>query len=366
MRNLSKLLLLLVFLIGSSMSVSAGTTNNGWVDTGGKRYFYQNQQVVKGWLYYENNWYYFDPNTGAMKTGWVFYKENWYYLKSDGAMKVGWLYENGKWYYLTKSGAMKMGWLLDEGKWYYLNSTGAMHKGWLKYKDKWYFLANNGAMLTGWVTLEKRYYLNKSGVWIPNTIADGFKTVGDNQQLILVTSAGYGTNRATIRTFQKSDGKWYQGMSIPGYIGKLGFADVMSEGGQKSPRGKYTIGTAFGRYDNPGTKLPYRKITSDDVWVDDPKSSLYNTWQKASQNNGQWNSAEKMNVLAYNYGFVINYNTVERTPGAGSAIFFHVGSSYTLGCTAVSQANVVSIIKWLNPERKPVIIQSPEAELSKY
>jgi L,D-peptidoglycan transpeptidase YkuD (ErfK/YbiS/YcfS/YnhG family) len=80
------------------------------------------------------------------------------------------------------------------------------------------------------------------------------------------------------------------------------------------------------------------------VWVDDPSSALYNTWQKTSANNGQWNSAERMDIPEYNYGFIINYNTEKRVPAAGSAIFFHVSDGYTLGCTATSQNRVIDII----------------------
>ncbi len=199
-------------------------------------------------------------------------------------------------------------------------------------------------------------------------VADQLKTVDANHQLILVTTNGSSTSSATIRTFEKdSKGKWNPILNISGYIGKKGFAtpSAMSEGGKRAPIGKYTIGTAFGRYDNPGTKLPYRKITSDDVWVDDPNSELYNTWQSKSKTQDQWNSAENMNIAAYNYGFVINYNTA-RTPNKGSAIFFHVSSSYTLGCTGTSQANVISILKWLDPEKNPVIIQTPVSGLGNY
>ncbi|MCM3728911.1 hypothetical protein M3226_25040 [Neobacillus cucumis] len=62
-----------------------------------------------------------------------------------------------------------------------------------------------------------------------------------------------------------------------------------------------------------------------------------------------------MNIAAYTYGFVINYIT-QRTPNKGSAIFFHVGSGYTLGCTSTAQTNVVNILKWLDPKKNPVII----------
>ncbi|MDQ0197855.1 cell wall-binding protein [Neobacillus ginsengisoli] len=382
------------------------TGKNGWYEENGNSYYYQNNQLVKGWLSLNGNWFYLNKTDGTIYKGWLYDNGKWYFLGSNGIMQRGWLYDNKKWYFLDSNGAMKKGWLQYGGKSYFLNNNGAMQSGWLNLtgswyyfandgsmrtgwvfdSGKWYYLATNGVMQTGWLNQNNRkyylnrtgamqigwlnlggwYYFNASGSWVPNTIADQLTTISKNNQLILVTTSGYSTNIAKIRAFEKIDNKWYEKLNTNGFIGKDGFAVEMKEGAKKSPRGKYTIGTAFGRIQNPGTKLPYRQITSDDVWVDDSASSLYNTWQKASANNKRWNSAEQMNIPAYNYGFVINYNTEKRIPGAGSAIFFHVSNRYTLGCTGTAQTNVISILKWLDPEKYPVIIQTPESELGKY
>jgi glucan-binding YG repeat protein len=391
----------------NSLTNLVQAAENGWAEQDGSSYYYSNEGPVKGWYSVNNDWYYFNPETSAMQTGWLYDGSTWYYLSDDGTMKTGWLLDNGSWYFLNPNGAMRKGWLNQSGNWYYLQTNGVMKTGWFYDSSKWYFLRTNGAMKSGWLEdkgnwyfldslgvmkkgwiLDQKswYYLNQrgvmetgwiwlnnewsyfksSGAWVKNTVVDQMDTIWDHDQLILVTADGYATSSASIRTFEQIEGKWYEKLNIPGYIGKYGFANVMSEGGKESPRGKYSIGTAFGRYDNPGTKLPFRKITSDDVWVDDPSSALYNTWQKASANNGQWNSAERMDIPEYNYGFVINYNTEKRVPGAGSAIFFHVSDGYTLGCTATSQNQVISILKWLDPAKKPIIIQAPESELGEY
>ncbi|MDQ1145576.1 glucan-binding YG repeat protein [Bacillus sp. SORGH_AS 510] len=357
LRILLILTLLTIFISPLTTSANEEGVKNGWFEENGKQYYYQNNQLVKGWITLENNWYYFNQtdgtlhtgwlydngkwyfmrndgvmqrgwlnidrkwyyleSSGAMKTGWLFNEGKWYFLDQDGKMHTGWLFSAGKWYYLADSGSMKQGWILDNGKWYFLSIHGDMQKGWILQNNHWYYLNQLGAMQIGWIFIDKWYYFNQNGSWIPSTIADQFTSIKDNNQLILVTTLGYSTYNAKIRTFEKFDNKWYEKLNISGYIGKEGFAATMKEGAKKSPRGKYTIGTAFGRYPNPGTKLPYRQITNDDVWVDDPASTLYNTWQKDSENLGRWSSAEKMNISAYNYGFVINYNTVERIPGAG-------------------------------------------------
>lgn len=387
-------------------SISGQVSKNGWYDSNGASYYYQSNQLAKGWLLLNGKWYYFNQTDGTMLKGWIFYQNKWYFLGSDGTMQTGWILDNhtwyfldhdgamktgwllyggqqyflnnnggmqtgwlylgGKWYYFTKDGSMQKGWILDGGNWYYLSNNGIMQTGWLNYNNQKYFLKPNGAMQVGWINLGGWNYFNKSGAWVPNTVADQLTSVSQNKQLILVTANGYNTDVANISTFEKIDDKWYQKLNTTGFLGKYGFAVQMKEGAEKSPRGKYTIGTAFGRFSNPGTKLPYRQITTDDVWVDDPSSALYNTWQEASQNNNRWQSAEKMNISAYNYGFVINYNTFKPVPGAGSAIFFHVSNSYTLGCTGTAESNVLSILRWVDPSKEPVIIQTPASELKNY
>jgi hypothetical protein len=51
---------------------------------------------------------------------------------------------------------------------------------------------------------------------------------------------------------------------------------------------------------------------------------------------------------------------------SAAAIFFHISSGHTLGCTGVSHDNVVSILKWLDPSKKPVIVQTPVSQLGNY
>lgn len=138
-----------------------------------------------------------------------------------------------------------------------------------------------------------------------------------------------------------------------------------TEGDGKSPIGKYSVGHAFGYQGNPGTKLPFKSSTANDVWVDDPKSKYYNSWQQNNMEGKDWNSAESMMHRLYPYGFVINYNT-ERTPNKGSAIFMHVGNSYTAGCTAMDQGSLISMMKWIDPAKNPIIIQTPESGLGNY
>lgn len=201
----------------------------------------------------------------------------------------------------------------------------------------------------------------------PELLVEKINGIGNANQAIVVTTNGFGTVNATITTYENSNGIWKQVHSFDGNIGRSGFTYNKVEGDGHSPIGVFSLGTAFGRYSNPDTSINYKQSTSNDYWVDDVNSPLYNTWQKGPID-GRWDSAEKMYIPQYNYGFVINYNTSSRVPGKGSAIFFHVWSgsgSGTAGCTSAAQDNVISILKWLNPSKNPVIIEGPMSEVIK-
>src|SRR5690606_32161607 len=76
---------------------------------------------------------------------------------------------------------------------------------------------------TGWVSNK---YLTSKKLAAPKpatpakNLADGLKTVGKNQQLILVTSSSPSTYAANIQTFEKNaKGKWIQVLSVKGHVG---------------------------------------------------------------------------------------------------------------------------------------------------
>jgi len=229
-------------------------------------------------------------------------------------------------------------------------------------KSGWYKITSS--LKTGWVFNK---YISTLPSISEKTVVDQMKTLGNSKQVILVKASNEQTRNVTIETYEKLNNSWKKLHTYSGVIGKNGMTSSKREGDYKTPEGKYTITTAFGRQSNPGTKLTYKKITSNDVWVDDSNSKLYNSWQLASENKGRWDSAEQMNIPLYEYGFVINYN-LSRIPYKGSAIFFHVEgkSGYTAGCTATSKFNVLSILKWLDPVKSPVIIQTPVNKLNLY
>ena len=170
------------------------------------------------------------------------------------------------------------------------------------------------------------------------------------------------STKVTIRTFEKRKGEWRRVFGeMQGIVGKKGFAKSKKEGDGKSPIGMYAFGTAFGSQSKPSNvKLPYKKTTKYDYWIDDVKSKDYNKWVTYKWNPiKKWKSFERMNNKLYKYGAVINYNSNPIIKGKGSAIFLHVWrneNGVTAGCVATSEQNVLRLLRWIDPKKNAHII----------
>ena len=171
---------------GTAGIPSVASNKTGWVQSGGKYYYFTNGKLKKGWLKLDGKYYYLEaagPRAtgwrriggklyyfnaqGVMKTGWLKIKSKYFYFGSDGAQVTGWKKLSGTWYYFIKSsGAMRRGWLRDGGELYYLGNNGKMRTGWVKVNKKYFFFNKSGAMKTGWHhdADGNTYYLDKNGV----------------------------------------------------------------------------------------------------------------------------------------------------------------------------------------------------------
>jgi L,D-peptidoglycan transpeptidase YkuD (ErfK/YbiS/YcfS/YnhG family) len=189
--------------------------------------------------------------------------------------------------------------------------------------------------------------------------ADYYKLPSDTEQLIVVESSENGMTASVYFFEQDGDGAWaeVEDMRTSGWGGTKGIGEKSKEGDKITPIGQYAVGEAFYIGEAPETGLDSFEVTDDTYWVDDPESKFYNMRVEGVEDK-DWNSAEHMNsyVSSYKYGFVIGYNTEERTPGAGSAVFFHIGDHNTAGCVAVSEESVLSYLAALKKELNPYIL----------
>lgn len=207
------------------------------------------------------------------------------------------------------------------------------------------------------------------------------------QQLVFVTAPTWESTTGTLHRLERQDGWTRVGREIPVTLGRSGMAwgpglyrtiktgVQKAEGDGKAPAGVFALEFAFGYEEQPpaGLKLPYRQARERDYWVDDPNSPDYNQWKTIPESLPNapaqlWRTAEKMRRpdQLYELGIVVAYNANPPVPGLGSAIFLHVWRSAetpTVGCTAMSRTDMLELMKWLDPRRKPLLIQAPHAAL---
>ena len=145
------------------------------------------------------------------------------------------------------------------------------------------------------------------------------------------------------------------------------------EGDKRSPAGIFWLGPAFGVAAQPpdGSQFPYRQTTDEDYFVDDPESASYNRWLRLKNNEDPhklFRTAEKMKWAdgVYEFGVVIHHNMSPTIRRRGSAIFLHVWrgpDKPTVGCTAMSKSDMSMLLRWLDAEKQPLLVQAPANEL---
>jgi len=205
-------------------------------------------------------------------------------------------------------------------------------------------------------------------------------------QLLVVVTDDWKSNRGTLYAFKKHKRKWVLLFSNAVVVGSkgLGIGDGLiplsidsapekKEGDLKSPAGIFKIGKAFGYAaytDAKWIKNPYIKATDTLICVDDIHSAYYNTLVNNDPVKKDWNSFEYMHRKDdyYKWGLFINHNAGKPIAGKGSCIFMHIWENDhegTEGCTAMKEDDMVKILKWINAGLNPLLIQLPKTEYSK-
>ena len=186
-------------------------------------------------------------------------------------------------------------------------------------------------------------------------------TVASKRSSQIITVVSKGGSYGELAFWEKDNsGNWTLVDKVSARLGQNGMksASEVYEMDKCTPTGIYSLTEAFGINADPGTKIRYRQLDGSEYWVDDVNSELYNTMQ-FGEPNGRWNSAEKLIDFPgyYNYSLVVDYNRWPVIPGKSSAIFIHCDiGSYTYGCVAIPEQNLVNILKRLDPEKDPFVI----------
>ena len=211
-------------------------------------------------------------------------------------------------------------------------------------------------------------------------------------ELIVVTTADWNAAQGTLRRYGRGNSRegWRQiGEPITVMVGKNGLAwgagairvdtqaaqaedPVKKEGDGRAPAGVFYLSKVFGYTEQPmqGWRMPYVYLNSSVECVDDAASKFYNQIVDRSTVTPDWNSSEHMRRSddLYRWGILVEHNSAPAAAGAGSCIFMHIWrgpGQPTVGCTAMAQENLESLIGWLNPESTPLLVQVPMAEYQK-
>ena len=195
----------------------------------------------------ENNAWVFRNAEGQSVKGWVVYNQEWYYLNPEnGQLKTGWLQLDGKWYFLsTESGAQQgrllTGWQWIDGYCYYLMPTDDNNYG---------VLVVNGRTPDG-------YYVNQSGQWLHGENGDavyeagkGLPSAASSQQVAGASRALPGQVLGASRAIAAPGGGSFGGGGGGGSTG--GGATASTTGGAgtattgTSTAGAATTGTSTG------------------------------------------------------------------------------------------------------------------------
>jgi D-alanyl-D-alanine dipeptidase len=207
----------------------------------------------------------------------------------------------------------------------------------------------------------------------------------NSRQCIVVVTEDWTSTTGVLHSFERnrSTEKWKErGAGFPVVVGKKGLAlgrglvrlnfaggPIKKEGDDKAPAGIFRLSSVFG-YAPVGSarwvNLPYLALSKDIEGIDDPRSRYYNKLVDRSKvAKVDWRSSEKMRRedVLYKWGVVVDHNAAAR-PGDGSCIFLHIwqnSAAPTAGCTAMPEKDLVRLIRWLDPARRPVLIQMPRA-----
>lgn len=179
------------------------------------------------------------------------------------------------------------------------------------------------------------------GKW--KTILNKYRDNRNVKQLVFVRYNG--RNNTTLTLYKKNNKKiWYQVLNCKAYVGQYGI-NKKREGDRRTPTGEFNLERPFGTLNNPGSKMPYTKLNKYLYWCGDKKH--YNRMIDIRKYPHKCRGEHLIKYSKqYAYAMNISYNS-KGTYGKGSAIFLHCfgNARYTLGCVAVSKANMRTIIR---------------------
>ncbi len=200
----------------------------------------------------------------------------------------------------------------------------------------------------------------------------------ESQQLLMVVTPDWNAKVGSLQRYERTEAKWQKvGNSIDIILGRNGLGwglglheipkdakYIKKEGDGRAPAGLFALGNGFG-YSDFSINFPYHKYQRTDHCVDDSNSKWYNQIVDSTQVAKDYKSFEHMRLKnnLYEYGITVNHNP-KQVSQAGSCIFMHIRNESgkgTAGCTAMKRSEIIEVLKWLQEDKKPLLLQLPKA-----
>ncbi len=202
-------------------------------------------------------------------------------------------------------------------------------------------------------------------------------------QILVATAPTENATEGVLACYERDGETQKRIREIPVAFGRTGFAEradvpkatemgrssgrFKKEGDGATPIGFFTFLPAYLKHPLAGDiRWPHRITPETLVWIDDPTHPRYNQPVDMAAQPKDWASAEEMRRADDIYDIVIpiDYNRDGTFPGAGSAIFFHIWRGPgrpTDGCTAMAREDLEWLLRWLDPAKRPILLQAPNA-----
>ena len=199
-----------------------------------------------------------------------------------------------------------------------------------------------------------------------------------DEQIVLVLSDDFNTTTAQLQRYELRDGKYtLAGSELTVNLGRSGLGwglgseavkhkrrePVKQEGDGRAPAGIFALQQSFGYAPSIQTAMPYLQVDRETICVDDVDSAAYNTIISPDKSERpksfEW---MKRDDALYEIGVTVAHNQTQEYR-AGSCIFLHIqkaDASPTAGCTSMTKEALADIIAWLDPQKKPLLVQIPK------
>jgi L,D-peptidoglycan transpeptidase YkuD (ErfK/YbiS/YcfS/YnhG family) len=210
---------------------------------------------------------------------------------------------------------------------------------------------------------------------------DSFSIPSTAQQLIVVSSPTFDPPGylARFRTYQRANASSPWSSVLAPWRAEIGSGELVNIrhfGDHATPTGVFNIGLRmYGNESNPGgLHYAYHQLVCGDWWDEDPYSSQYNQFVHApcgtTPSFASWSEALWSETRAYPSLAVLQTNnnpTVSGSNAPGAGIFLHHWmNAPTEGCIALPLADLLQVLRWLNPAEHPVIEIGTDAEVGSH